>query len=81
VRWHEPWSHFTGTWPIYLIRNGERAEEHFMGPFKFAEARKGEATVYGAQRPGYPAQAVDATPVSAWISFMQQNGGIGCAAC
>jgi protein-tyrosine phosphatase len=30
--------------------------------------------VYGAQRPGYPAQAIDATPVSAWISFMQRNG-------
>ena len=45
-----------------------------MGPFKFAVARKAEATVYGAQCPGYPAQAVDATPVSEWISFMQQNG-------
>jgi protein-tyrosine phosphatase len=74
VRWHEPWPHLTGSWPIRLICHGELAEERFMGPLTFAAARKGGATVSGAQRPGHPAQAVDTTPVSAWISSMQQNG-------
>ena len=44
-----------------------------MRRFKFAAARKGEEIVYGAQRPGYSSKDVDATLVSEWISFMQQN--------
>ena len=45
-----------------------------MGQFKFAAAREGETTVHGAERPGYPAHAVDAMLVSEWISFMQRSG-------
>ena len=45
-----------------------------MEKFKFAAARKGETIVYGAERPGYQAHAVDAKPVNEWISFMQQRG-------
>src|SRR6266540_4109792 len=45
-----------------------------MGQFNFAAARNVEATVYGAQRPGYPAKAVEIALVSGWISFMKQRG-------
>ena len=45
-----------------------------MGQFNFAAAREGETTVYGAERPGYPARSVDGTLVSEWISSMQQSG-------
>ena len=40
-----------------------------MRPFKFAAAKEGEKTVYGAQRPDYTEWAVNE-----WISFMQKNG-------
>ena len=45
-----------------------------MSLFKFAPARKGEMTVYGATRPGHPSQTVDLGKVQEWISFMKNKG-------
>ena len=50
------------------------ADHRLTGRIKLAPARKGEETIYGARRPGYPERVVEATFVSEWISFMQQNG-------
>ncbi len=50
-----------------------------MVRFNFAAAREGETIVYGAERPGYRADAVHAEHVSEWISFMKQRGI--CRAC
>ena len=45
-----------------------------MTRFGFAPARPEERIVYGAQRPGYSSQSVDASHVSDWISFVHKNG-------
>ena len=45
-----------------------------MAQFRMAAAKIGERIVYGAQRPGYPAQAVEPPRVSQWISFMRDSG-------
>ena len=45
-----------------------------MAPFGMAAAKIGERIVYGAQRPGYPAQDVESPRVSQWISFMRGSG-------
>ena len=41
---------------------------------KFTPAAEGEATVFGASRPGYSSNDVPADAVVEWISFMRRNG-------
>jgi len=41
--------------------------------YRFAPARPGEP-IYGAARPGFGAEAVDADAVAAWIGFMKARG-------
>jgi protein-tyrosine phosphatase len=45
-----------------------------MGKFKFAPASRAEQTVFGAERPGYPARSVGVAGVQEWISFMRARG-------
>ncbi len=45
-----------------------------MTRFGFAPASPEETVIYGAQRPGYSSQNVDASRVSDWISFVHKSG-------
>jgi protein-tyrosine phosphatase len=41
--------------------------------FRFGPASITETSVYGAQRPGYPAENVELTAVEEWVSFMRSR--------
>jgi protein-tyrosine phosphatase len=45
-----------------------------MATFGFGPARPEEAVVFGAQRPGYGSESVDAAHVRDWVSFVHKNG-------
>ena len=42
--------------------------------YNFGPASNQETTVFGAQRPGYPAHHVGSPEINQWISFIQRQG-------
>ena len=51
-----------------------RAIQRDMSSFGFGPASADERIVFGAQRPGYPHQAVRPDQVRRWIAFLQDRG-------